>query len=74
MSHVRRSAVIMDAADGERFDSNLSDFERTGLIDVERKLYGADLPRRHSTLWEARYLNGVARALSKGLDALCSAY
>src|SRR5262249_47742808 len=37
------------------------------LIDVEWKLYEANLPRRLSTLWEARYLNRVAH-LSKGLD------
>jgi hypothetical protein len=39
----------------------------SGLIDVEWIFYEANLPRRHSTLWEARYLNGVAH-LSKRLD------
>ena len=38
------------------------------LIDVEWKLYEANLPRRLSTLWEARCLNRVAH-LSEGLDA-----
>jgi hypothetical protein len=39
----------------------------SGLIDVEWIFYEANSPRRHSTLWEARYLNGVAH-LSKRLD------
>ena len=38
------------------------------LIDVEWKLYEANLPRRLSILWEARCLNRVAH-LSEGLDA-----
>jgi hypothetical protein len=60
----------MDAADGERFDLDPSGWiqKKDRLIDAERKLYEANLQRRHSTLWEARYLNGVAQ-LTKGLDA-----